>query len=118
MDWLFESPPAFWQWVGIIVGILAFVGFIVSAPTIFQIFFGKPKFRVLYEKTLGYKLWCLVKSIPPSKFLSSIGVDRRILDIDCVTTVRDMDGNIVSFLPYLTASSKNMRIPLVGIKDN
>ena len=117
MGWLLEAPPAVWQWIGIIVGILAFVGFIVSAPTIFQMFGGKPKIRVSFEKTLGYKLTCWIKRVPPSKFLSRIGVDRRILDIDCEATIFDTKGNIVEYTPYPTASSKNLIIHIVEVKD-
>jgi hypothetical protein len=97
--------------------VISLVALVVAIVTGLIVFFGKPKFEDSYEKTLGYALTCWIKSVPPSKFLSWIGVYRRILDIDCMTTIKDMDGNIVSSFPYLTASSKNMRIPVVGIKD-
>lgn len=84
---------------------------------ILQMIFGKPKIKVSFEKTLGYKLTCWIRRVPPSKFLSRIGVDRRILDIDYETTIFDMNGEIVEFIPYSTASSKNLQIPIVEIKD-
>lgn len=78
--------------------------------------FGKPRFKVLYGKKLGYALTCWIKSIPPSKFLLSIGVDRRFMDIDCEITIWDMRENIVENFWYPTMSSNNLHIPVAGIK--
>jgi hypothetical protein len=100
-----------------IISIVALVVAIVAGVSVFQMFFGKPKIKVSFEKTLGYKLTCWIKSVPPSKFLSLIGVDRRILDIDCETTICDMGGKIVESFSYPTASSRNLRIHIVEVKD-
>jgi hypothetical protein len=97
----------------LIIGILALV-VAVMVPTIFLVW-GKPKFRVLYQKQSGYAISCSVQAITPSRFLLFIGVDRRIMDIDCTTTITNMDGRIIEFYPFATTSSDNMRIPVAGI---
>jgi hypothetical protein len=101
----------------LVISLVALVVAIVTGLTVFQMVFGKPKVKVSFEKTLGYKLTCWIRHVPPSRFLSQIGVDRRILDIDYDTTIFDMKGNIVEYAPYPTASSKNLRIHIVEVKD-
>jgi hypothetical protein len=100
MDWLFQSPPAPWQWVGIIIGILAFVGFIVSLPTILQMFCGQPNIKIklrsrdVYE---GRVLECQLVNPPITKhLLKRLGVHRRTIDdLVAVFTIEDVRGRIV-----------------------
>ncbi len=61
MDWLFNSPPSIWQWIGIFVG---FIALILAMVTIPHLIWGKPKITVDWDiaeidvgKALECKIW-------------------------------------------------------------
>jgi hypothetical protein len=110
-----SPPPPIWLWVGVVVGIIALLAAIMI-PTIF-IFWQKPKIGVSFEDARGYRISLWIKSVPPPRFLAKIGVDRRIINVDCAATIWDMNGNMIEFTPYPIASSKDLRIHVAELRD-
>lgn len=76
--WLFLQPPALWQWIGIFIGIPAFLGVIV---TLYHIFGGKPKITTTFEsEDIGGHtfLSCLIWNLPIVKGIRKLlGVQRE-----------------------------------------
>jgi len=92
-----QSPPTIWQWIGIIAGMLAFGGVILSVPTIFQMFCGKPNIEVMLEGRdidIGRALFFSMRNKPINKNLRRIGVYRRQADNPFFSFhIRDIETN-------------------------
>ena len=97
--WLFQQPPAPWQWVGLIIGVLAFVGVIVSIPILFC---GRPKLRIdfnTYDAQDGTCMICEIWNEPITKgILAFLKVHRdQAQDVVAFYTVKEGGSGRVVF---------------------
>lgn len=91
---------------------------IIMLPTLFKMIYEKPKLKVFYDSSKGYKLWCWIRNMPMNnKILIWMGVERRPQNISSTITISDENGAIIARLVYGTTSSKDIRRGIVEIRS-
>ena len=105
----------FWGWFSIGAGIIIAVVAAMIKP-----FLTKPKWRVSFDCTKGYKLWCWIRNIPITcRVLIWLGFSRKTQRINIEITLTDKNGNDMSpdSIYGVTSSCNDIRLGVVEIKS-
>lgn len=98
MEWdLFSAirrpVPPVWQWSGLAISVIAFVLAIMTLPTAFQMWWGRPEIKIRFvkaDRSNMVALQCYIENEPiRSKLLRMLGVHRDSADIAADLTVRE-----------------------------
>jgi len=85
----------------LLVSIIALALAIVALPTVFQMFFGRPQLRIVFEETdidIGRRLECRIYNVAvQNRILKLIGVRRDQAVISTTFCVREAGSNVVLF---------------------
>ena len=103
-----------WQWLIDILGVVAFLMGIYSLLYIW----GKPKIKVTFEDSAGYRLWCRIRNMPVSGFLLWFNITRRQPEIAPTVIVTDQDETIIYTTYYPLNMSNDIRLPIASVKSS
>ena len=87
----------------------------MAIPSLFHIW-GKPKIKVVFDCTQGYKLKCWIRNVPVNRILLSLNVIRRQVEISPMVTIVDGNGNVKHFCHYASTSSDDVHLPIAEVK--